>query len=746
MAGPSPTQFEWDAERTAGERLANTDSGLLSQSAFPPGIEQLWAQSLGDPGVTIAILDGPVDAGHPSLAASELQVIDFLGCKALDGPASHHGTHTASVIFGRHDGPVKGIAPQCRGVIVPIFRDGARGIRPCAQPDLARAIRLAANAGAQVINISAGEFSSQGVSHPMLEEAVRESADAGRLIVAAAGNNGCECLHVPGAIPTVLPVGAMDPDGNPMDFSNWGTHYQSAGILAPGVNILGAVPRDGVCRRTGTSFAAPIVSGVAGLLLSLQRKRGLPVNAQAVRAALLNSAQGCEHREVPDCRRLLAGRLNVNGAAAEILQGARTMSDSPTTSQSPVNAASEPAVSAPQAASPPPEPVSAAEPQATAAPPAAPASTDAVCPVSPGPPVGNAPPPGSTASRAPRSGVAAAVTASDCACQQNGELVYAIGHLDIDFGTQARLDSINNNIETFNVGRRLEATIHGHFLRHLFGWRELDSKPPIHKPHMYEAKSAIWVLRQDESPVYAIAPSGPFSEAAYEEIARFLLEQEGYDETFDDDEGVYPSLDTEFDNATRAIKEPNRMRDQAGNPVPIVERVAIPGVMNGTVELYSGEVIPVICPEMRGTRSWSMPELHRLRCEFAGEEDEEAEEPPEEVGRMRYLDGLQQRFFEVARNEGLTPEERALNFLATVSFRFVSHLQKYLQLNYRPELDDIVVKPSPTCRKDSLCYDVELEFFNPANVLESKTVMARTVDVSDVVPVPLGDPRIYRRR
>ena len=82
---------------------------------------------------------------------------------------------------------------------------------------------------------SAGvKFSPSGTAHPILANAVRDCASRGVLIVAAAGNDGCECLHIPGALPSVLAVGAMDSTGGPLRFSNWGTRYLTQGILAPG--------------------------------------------------------------------------------------------------------------------------------------------------------------------------------------------------------------------------------------------------------------------------------------------------------------------------------------------------------------------------------------------------------------------------------------------------------------------------------------------------------------------------------
>jgi subtilisin family serine protease len=89
----------------------------------------------------------------------------------------------------------------------------------------------------------------------------------------AAGNDGGECLHLPAALESVLAVGAMDAQGRPLDFSNWGQAYQSQGLLAPGENLLGAKPGGGTILRSGTSFATPIVSGIVALLLSIPQQQ-----------------------------------------------------------------------------------------------------------------------------------------------------------------------------------------------------------------------------------------------------------------------------------------------------------------------------------------------------------------------------------------------------------------------------------------------------------------------------------------
>ena len=130
-----------------------------------------------------------------------------------------------------------------------MFADTAGdSLTPCSQVDLARGVSQAGEAGAHVINVSAGQLHASGSAHPLLGNAIQSAANRGTLIVAAAGNEGCACLHVPAAVPAVLAVGAMDRQGRPLESSNWGSTYQAQGILALGESILGALPQG----RTGT--------------------------------------------------------------------------------------------------------------------------------------------------------------------------------------------------------------------------------------------------------------------------------------------------------------------------------------------------------------------------------------------------------------------------------------------------------------------------------------------------------------
>jgi cyanobactin maturation PatA/PatG family protease len=212
----------------------------------------------------VAVVDGKVDNRHPAFAGAAITFLPGIGSQdELGGTKMAHGTHVASLVFGQPRGPVPGVAPGCRGLSVPAFSDHRR---TTSQLEIARGIEVAAEAGAHVINVSGGQLSPRGDAHDPLARAIEHCRENNVLVVAAAGNNGCFCNHVPAALQPVLAVGALDDDGQPLAMSNWGPAYRGHGILAPGANILVAGPGGRVIKRSGTSFAAPIVSGVAALL------------------------------------------------------------------------------------------------------------------------------------------------------------------------------------------------------------------------------------------------------------------------------------------------------------------------------------------------------------------------------------------------------------------------------------------------------------------------------------------------
>ncbi|MFB2978312.1 S8 family serine peptidase, partial [Microseira sp. BLCC-F43] len=88
-----------------------------------PGIKQLWEKTQGNSQICVAILDGLVDQNHPCFAKANLTRLPTLvpGDATPQGDMSTHGTHVTSIIFGQHSSSIPGIAPRCRGLIIPVF-------------------------------------------------------------------------------------------------------------------------------------------------------------------------------------------------------------------------------------------------------------------------------------------------------------------------------------------------------------------------------------------------------------------------------------------------------------------------------------------------------------------------------------------------------------------------------------------------------------------------------------------------
>jgi subtilisin family serine protease len=196
------------------------------------------------------------------------------GSRDVTGPDALHGTHVAGIIAAVRGGAnaVQGIAPSVRIMALRAVPDGDE-----RDTDVARAIRYAVDNGAQIINMSFGKgFSPQKAS---VDSAVRYADSKGVLLVHAAGNDGENNDVVPSYPTSVLDdgtrvgmwleVGASSWKGEralATSFSNYGR--SRVDLFAPGEDILSTVPGGGYKRESGTSMAAPVVSGVAALLLT----------------------------------------------------------------------------------------------------------------------------------------------------------------------------------------------------------------------------------------------------------------------------------------------------------------------------------------------------------------------------------------------------------------------------------------------------------------------------------------------
>ena len=226
-----------------------------------------WRLTEGQ-GVTVAVVDSGVDytpqlAGKLDAASPSPSNTGFQDCVG-------HGTAVAAIIAARdlqaQGVPFEGVAPRARILSVKVNDAEAGNSATTGNSNtLAQGIIDAAKLGAQVINVSVQVSKNTAA----LSGAVRFALSRDAVIVAAGGNDGPDTgtgPFYPASYPGVLSVGAVENDGSLAPFSDLGSNVA---VTAPGVNVTSAWPggfRDD--SLSGTSFAAPFVSGVAALVRS----------------------------------------------------------------------------------------------------------------------------------------------------------------------------------------------------------------------------------------------------------------------------------------------------------------------------------------------------------------------------------------------------------------------------------------------------------------------------------------------
>lgn len=229
------------------------------------GMEQAWDVTTGNPSLVVAVLDTGVDSSHPDLAGRLMPGYDFLNDDPDPADDGGHGTHNAGIIgaASNNGAGIAGLTWQTRIMPLKVLNSGGVG------PDsvIARGIIYAADHGARVINMSFGSSTTSNT----LGAAIRYAYEKGAVLVAAAGNTARldNAAIYPAAFDQVLAVGATDETDRVADFSQ---HHPYVGVSAPGVHIVSTFWRGSgygsYVSASGTSAAAPHVSGLAALILS----------------------------------------------------------------------------------------------------------------------------------------------------------------------------------------------------------------------------------------------------------------------------------------------------------------------------------------------------------------------------------------------------------------------------------------------------------------------------------------------
>lgn len=222
--------------------------------------EDGWDISQGSENVQIAVIDTGVDLDHPDLADRVTEGYNVLAENNSPNDDNGHGTHVAGIIASETNNR-QGIAGiTWFSQIMPVKVMNSEGAGTAF--DVAKGIRWATNHGADVINLSLGNYQSSDV----LREAVGYAVEKDVILVAASGNDNTNQIGYPASYQGVLAVSAVNKTRQRANFSNYGKYVD---VTAPGVNIASTYKGGKYAALSGTSMAAPHVTALAGLIRSL---------------------------------------------------------------------------------------------------------------------------------------------------------------------------------------------------------------------------------------------------------------------------------------------------------------------------------------------------------------------------------------------------------------------------------------------------------------------------------------------
>ncbi|MFM7147613.1 MAG: thiazoline oxidase, partial [Actinomycetales bacterium] len=223
--------------------------------------------------------------------------------------------------------------------------------------------------------------------------------------------------------------------------------------------------------------------------------------------------------------------------------------------------------------------------------------------------------------------------------------------------------------------------------------------------HPYEGRALIWTLNIELTPIYALEPTGAFGANLYEMLTEMLAGE------------VLAEMDPDH-----------------------IQRVSVPGRLTGrTVRLFSGQHVPVLQLENpRGAYGWKTNALVEQASKAVSTTAKASVEAGTVAANLRMF--LDKVYYDL-RNLGVLSSDRALNFAATNAFQAATVFSDALGAGM--QLEDVQTEPSPFARADADAWDVKMKFFDPENTRRARKIYRFTVDVSDMMPVTLGEVRSW---
>jgi len=291
-----------------------------------------WDIQKGDPSMVIGIVDYGFDVTHPDLVANMVPGFNVADNNtSLGGTGSGHGTFAAgcsSAIPNNNIG-IAGTGYNCK--FMPIR--GSSDISPGVFEGFA-GLQYAVDNGCKVVNLSWGRMCG-GYSQAEQDMIDYAAISNDAVVVVAAGNTTADAYWYPAAYDHVISVGYTDINdkiGIVGGFQNFGcgnflrgsSYNDKVSIMAPGYGVYSTSPGNNYTTNTGSSFAAPIVSGAAALL----RVQYPLLNSQQIIERLISTADNIDNvvGNSPYIGKIGAGRLNMFRALTDSLKSVSMVS------------------------------------------------------------------------------------------------------------------------------------------------------------------------------------------------------------------------------------------------------------------------------------------------------------------------------------------------------------------------------------------------------------------------------------
>ena len=249
-----------------GETRSSIQTVIPASTRVPWGVDAVGAANLspiqGTPKTRVAVLDTGVDGAHPDLQSVVVRRYDFTNSRSGPEDVNGHGTHVAGIIAasrGNYEGVI-GVSPDVEIYSYKVLDDHGSG----TDSQIVAGMEKAIADGCDLFNFSLGGPTPM----PRLQSLIQEMRRAGRLSVCASGNGGPiqrDAIYPARSIHAIC-VGSFDRSGKLSSFSQ---QSQTMTCFAPGGNIESTYPGERYTTMSGTSMAAPHVTGCLARIYSV---------------------------------------------------------------------------------------------------------------------------------------------------------------------------------------------------------------------------------------------------------------------------------------------------------------------------------------------------------------------------------------------------------------------------------------------------------------------------------------------